>query len=65
MRHRQELADENRALKAILLRLANEVQNVEFQARCAVTDLLSIKKEAQDMEVPEVRISLDLPITLF
>lgn len=55
MRHRQELAEENRALKTILMRLANEVQSVEFQARCAAADLLSIKKETQDIEVPEVR----------
>ncbi|GJE93866.1 Afadin and alpha-actinin-binding-domain-containing protein [Phanerochaete sordida] len=56
MRHRQELAEENRALKTILMRLANEVQSVEFQARCAAADLLSIKKETQDIEVPEPEV---------
>lgn len=45
LRHRQELADENRALKTLLLRIANEIQNVEFQARCAVADLLTVKEK--------------------
>ncbi|EKM50715.1 uncharacterized protein PHACADRAFT_213607 [Phanerochaete carnosa HHB-10118-sp] len=62
MRHRQELADENRALKTILLRLANEVQNVEFQARCAVADLLSIRREMHDIEVPEPEVLTSLAL---
>lgn len=57
MRHRQELADENRALKTLLLRVSNDIQNVEFQARCAIADLLTVKeKEAGKLQdVEEVR----------
>lgn len=45
MRHRQELADENRALKGLLLRVANDIQHVDFQARSAAADLLIVKKD--------------------
>jgi hypothetical protein len=60
LRHRQELADENRALKSILLRLANEVQSVEFQARCATADLLVVKDKVSSKakELDEVRCNL-------
>lgn len=61
MRHRQELADENRALKALLLRVANDIQHVEFQARSATADLLIIKKDATKQDnIEEVDRSVPL-----
>lgn len=56
MQHRQELADENRALKGLLLRVANEMQHVEFQARCAVADLLTVTEKGAAKELDEVRV---------
>lgn len=55
LRHRQELADENRALKALLLRVANDIQLVDFQARAAAADLLVVKKDVgKQLDVEEV-----------
>ena len=53
----------NRALKAVLLRLANEVQSVEFQARCATADLLVVKdkESGKAEELEEVRLRLCCP----